>query len=83
MDSRHDSPRDSCIDNAIYSSSVDNLDATIRKGEQWLESNKQTFIAETEVGISFQDNFADLLILQLSNRWFVLVFDAESKTVPY
>jgi hypothetical protein len=83
MDSRHDSPRDSCIDNTIYSASADNLNATIRKGEQWLEKNKQTFIAETEVGISFEDNFADLLILQLSNRWFVFMFEAQSNAVQY
>lgn len=49
------------------------VDAAIRRGEQWLEHNKQSFISETEVGISFKDNFADLLILQLSSNWCVVM----------
>ena len=53
--------------------SVGRVDDAIRKSEEWLENNKQTFVSETEVDISFKDNFADLLILELSNRWYVLI----------
>ena len=34
------------------------LDDAIRRCEEWLDSNKKNFISETEVGISFEDNFA-------------------------
>ncbi|KAL9069225.1 MAG: hypothetical protein Q9157_006229 [Trypethelium eluteriae] len=46
-----------------------NVDDALHKGEEWLETNKKTFLSETETGISFKDNFADLLLLELSNRW--------------
>lgn len=50
-------------------SNLANVDDALCKGEQWLETNKKTFLSETENGISFKDNFADLLILELSKRW--------------
>lgn len=43
----------------------------IAKGQDWLERNKGAFTAETENGISFDDNFVSLLILELSQRWYV------------
>ncbi|KAL9087277.1 MAG: hypothetical protein Q9165_006771 [Trypethelium subeluteriae] len=46
-----------------------NVDDALRKGEEWLETNKRTFLSETDNGIWFKDNFADLLLLELSNRW--------------
>jgi hypothetical protein len=46
-----------------------NIDEVLRKGEEWLETNKKTFFSETDTGVSFKDNFADLLLLELSNRW--------------
>jgi hypothetical protein len=46
-----------------------NIDEVLCKGEQWLETNKKTFFSETDTGITFKDNFADLLLLELSNRW--------------
>lgn len=49
------------------------MDEAIRRSEEWLEKNKQTFLSETDTGIQFKDNFADLLILELSNRWYVLL----------
>ncbi|KAK4496142.1 hypothetical protein PRZ48_012121 [Zasmidium cellare] len=45
------------------------VDGAIQRGEEWLENNKQTFLSETDTGIQFKDNFADLLILELSKRW--------------
>ncbi|KAF2159810.1 hypothetical protein M409DRAFT_29808 [Zasmidium cellare ATCC 36951] len=48
------------------------VDEAIRRGEEWLEQNKQSFLSETDTGIQFKDNFADLLILELSNRWYNL-----------
>ena len=56
------------------------LDDAIRRGEEWLDSNKQNFISETEVGISFKDNFADLLILELSKRWYVSSYRCKLST---
>ena len=53
--------------------SLGDVDDALCKGQQWLENNKQTFISETEIGISFKDNFADLLILELSKRWCVII----------
>lgn len=46
-----------------------NVDDALYKGEEWLETNKKTFLSETETGVLFKDNFADLLLLELSNRW--------------
>lgn len=46
-----------------------NIDEVLHKGEEWLEINKKTFFSETDTGVSFKDNFADLLLLELSNRW--------------
>ena len=43
----------------------------IGRAQTWLEKNKQTFAAETENGITFKDNFVNLLILELSKRWYV------------
>lgn len=48
---------------------VANVDSALHKGEEWLETNKKTFISETDTGVTFKDNFADLLALELSNRW--------------
>ena len=49
--------------------SLAHVDDALFRGEEWLEANKKTFLSETENGISFKDNFADLLVLELSNRW--------------
>ncbi|PVH96443.1 hypothetical protein DM02DRAFT_569562, partial [Periconia macrospinosa] len=46
-----------------------NIDDALYKGEEWLETNKKTFLSETDTGVSFKDNFADLLLLELSGRW--------------
>jgi hypothetical protein len=46
-----------------------NINNAIYKSEQWLETNKKTFLSETDTGVSFKDNFADLLLLELSSRW--------------
>ena len=46
-----------------------NVDDALHKGEEWLETNKKTFLSVTETGVSFKDNFADLLLLELSGRW--------------
>ena len=45
------------------------LAQSIGKAQSWLEENKQTFLAETDTGITFKDNFVSLLILELSKRW--------------
>lgn len=57
------------------------VDEALQKAEQWLETNKQTFVSETDVGVSFKDNFADLLILQLSNRWCVVMTRSQSESI--
>lgn len=55
-------------------SSPARIDDAIHKAEDWLERNKQNFMSETETGIAFKDNFADLLILELSKRWYVSLY---------
>jgi hypothetical protein len=44
-------------------------DDALYKGEEWLETNKKTFLSKTDTGVEFKDNFADLLVLELSNKW--------------
>ena len=47
-------------------------DAIVR-GQHWMDQNKQTWESETENGYTFKDNFADLLILEVSGRWYVFL----------
>lgn len=43
----------------------------IARGQQWLDQNKRTWESKTENGYSFKDNFAELLMLEVTGRWYV------------
>lgn len=61
---------------------LSSVDEAIFKAEEWLENNKQKFMSETETGIAFKDNFADLLILELSKRWYVSRYRLQLSALP-
>ncbi|CAI6234720.1 unnamed protein product [Periconia digitata] len=68
IDHYHEHLRPFRSSNTIMSNRENVIDA-LYKSEEWLEANKKTFISETDTGVKFKDNFADLLILELSHRW--------------
>ena len=43
------------------------------RSHRWLEANARRYVAETETGVKFKDNYLEFLILELTQNWYVLV----------
>ena len=42
---------------------------SLSRGQQWLDRNSPSFVAETQTGQTFKDNFVELLMLEATGNW--------------
>lgn len=44
----------------------------LSRGQKYLDRNARHWLAETDTGITFKDNFMELLMLEATGNWYQL-----------